>query len=100
MLNKAVRILVLVIAILASCGAPCSAAKRVALTFRLRQDGDGALFRCVSQFAEVLPAAVQRRLDSRKGSLHDVADLLERISQNILQYDSAALSLWKLHEGP
>src|SRR5262249_33873368 len=57
-------------------------------------------FRCVSKFAQVLSAAVQGRLDGRKGNLHDVADLLERISQNILQYHSATLGHWKMHEGP
>ena len=71
-----------------------------ARAFRLRQGGDRAFVGRVGKFAEAGPAAVQRRLDGREGSLHDVADLLEGIAKNILQYDSAALSHWKMHEGP
>ena len=55
-----------------------------AQALRLREDGDRALFRCIGKFTEADPAAVQCRLYSWKGSLHDLADFLERISQDIL----------------
>src|SRR5580704_19794850 len=69
-------------------------------SFRPRQDGDGVLLGRLSEFAQMSPAAMERRLGGWNRGVHDVTDFLERISQNIFQYDGAAFRHGKMHEGP
>src|ERR1700730_9637263 len=55
--------------------------------FPPRQDGDGRLLWRPSKFAQMSPAAMERRFGGRNRRVDDVTDFLERIPQNIFQYD-------------
>src|SRR6202022_4225405 len=68
-------------------------------SLRLAQDRSRCIIRFMQEFAQACPAAMQVRFDGADAAAREGADLVERVTEDVLKNDTAALRHWKPHEG-